>query len=66
VTFRRCAFLDNNYFGLPAQPALIVGNGVQNRLDIIECNFERNDMSTGNTIVSSKLLFSGVNIRLRN
>jgi len=52
VTFRRCDFVDNAYAGLPAQPALVVGNSLQNRISFIECNFERNDMVTNNTIVS--------------
>lgn len=52
VTFRRCDFVDNQYYGFPAQPALIVGNSLQNHIHLIECNFERNDMITNNTIVS--------------
>lgn len=53
VTFRRCDFVDNDYYGLPAQPALIVGNSAQNKLNFIECNFERNDMTTDNAKIVS-------------
>ena len=52
ITFRKCDFVDNAYAGLPSQPALVVGNSQQNRISIIECNFERNDMVTNNPIVS--------------
>jgi len=57
VTFRRCDFVDNTYFGLPAQPALIVGNSLQNHLEFYDCNFERNDMTFNNTMVGNALVF---------
>ena len=55
VTFRNCDFVDNVYAGLPAQPAIVVGNSQQNRISFIQCNFERNDMVTSNPIVSQML-----------
>jgi hypothetical protein len=44
VSFRGCHFTDNAYAGLPpAQPALIVATGSQNRLTIAYSRFEQND-----------------------
>lgn len=53
VTFLECAFDNNRYFGGPAQPALVVGNGLQNRLIFEVTTFTNNDMIFNNTQVSS-------------
>lgn len=55
VIFQRCSFVQNSFYGVPAQPALIVGNGEQNRLIIHGCWFSDNDMVSNNyAIVSEK------------
>ncbi|GAX09949.1 hypothetical protein FisN_11Lh063 [Fistulifera solaris] len=46
VTFNRCLFDANRYFGEPAQPALVVGNGRQNRLIFERTKFTNNNMKT--------------------
>jgi hypothetical protein len=46
VTFNRCLFDANRYFGEPAQPALVVGNGRQNRLIFDRTKFTNNNMKT--------------------
>jgi hypothetical protein len=51
VTIQQCEFLDNRYYGIPAQAALIVGNSKQNRLLVTDSNFTRNDMRFNNTNV---------------
>ena len=59
VTIQQCEFLDNRYYGIPAQAALIVGNSKQNRLLVTDSNFTRNDLVFNNTNVrSSELLFT--------
>lgn len=49
VTIHQCEFLDNRYYGIPAQAALIVGNSKQNHLTVTDSNFTRNDMIFNNT-----------------
>jgi hypothetical protein len=53
VTIQQCEFLENRYYGVPAQAALIVGNSKQNRLLLTDSNFTRNDMVFNNTNVRS-------------
>jgi len=49
VSFVKCQFLNNIHFGEPANGALIVGNGIQNRLSIQNTIFADNDMLFNNT-----------------
>jgi hypothetical protein len=49
VTFVECLFASNRYYGLPAQTALIVGNGRQNRIILERVQFINNDMLFNNT-----------------
>lgn len=51
LTFEYTTFSGNLYSGPPAQPAVIVGNGISNRLVIENCKFMDNDMMTNNTQV---------------
>jgi len=51
VQFVDCKFENNKYYGTPAQPSVIVGNGRQNRLIMEKNEFIANDMVTNNTIV---------------
>lgn len=51
VTIQQCEFLNNRYYGPPAQAALIVGNSKQNRLLLTDTNFTLNDMEYNNTNV---------------
>jgi Right handed beta helix region len=51
ITFSNCLF-ENNYFaGPPAQPAIVVANGMRNRLVFHDCHFVANDMLEGNAMV---------------
>ena len=52
IHFHGCDFVDNKFYRFPSLPALIVGNSMQNQLIISDCNFQRNDFMTNNTIVS--------------
>jgi hypothetical protein len=51
VTFHRCTFTNNRFAGPPAQPALVVGNGRQNRLNFRGCLFANNDIVSKNPLV---------------
>mmetsp|Transcript_60640 Transcript_60640/g.148770 ORF Transcript_60640/g.148770 Transcript_60640/m.148770 type:complete len:476 (-) Transcript_60640:93-1520(-) len=53
VTFQDCLFEDNQYFGTESHPALIVGNGEQNRIVIETTIFQYNDMIYNNTLNST-------------
>ena len=50
VTFQDCVFEDNRYFGTESHPALIVGNGEQNRIVVETTVFQNNDMIYNNTL----------------
>jgi hypothetical protein len=56
VTFEDCLFDDNIYPGPPAQPAVVVANGLQNRLIFHKTMFSNNDMVSNNTIVRTGIL----------
>mmetsp|Transcript_1923 Transcript_1923/g.3447 ORF Transcript_1923/g.3447 Transcript_1923/m.3447 type:complete len:394 (-) Transcript_1923:196-1377(-) len=49
VAFIKCQFVFNVHFGEPANGALIVGNGIQNRLTLQNSIFADNDMLFNNT-----------------
>lgn len=51
VAFEYTSFANNTYGGKPAQPAVVVGNGISNRLTFENCEFTNNDMVTGNNEV---------------
>ena len=54
VTFQDCLFEDNRYFGTESHPALIVGNGEQNRIVVETTIFQNNDMVYNNTLNSTQ------------
>jgi hypothetical protein len=49
VSFLDCLFQKNRYAGTPAQPAVIVGNGRQNRIIVDRTKFQGNDMIFNNS-----------------
>lgn len=51
VTFSNCLFENNRFAGPPAQPAIVVANGMHNRLVFHDCNFVGNDMLENNDMV---------------
>jgi Right handed beta helix region len=51
ITFSNCLFENNRFAGPPAQPAIVVANGMRNRLVFHDCNFVGNDMLEGNAMV---------------
>jgi hypothetical protein len=53
VTFERCRFHDNRYYGYGSQTSLIVGNNEQNSLLIQDTMFDNNDMTWNNTLAES-------------
>lgn len=55
VTFENCIFDQNRYYGMPAQPAVVVGNGRQNRLIIEKTMFSNNNFVVNNTKVSRRV-----------
>lgn len=46
--FKGCSFKDNAFSGFPSHPAIIVGNGEQNRITVTDSSFEDNDVATNN------------------
>jgi hypothetical protein len=53
VTFEKCRFHENRYFGYGSQTSLIVGNNEKNRIVIQSTVFNNNDMTWNNTSVES-------------
>jgi hypothetical protein len=51
VTFEKCHFRDNRYFGFGAQTSLIMGNSDQNRIKISKTIFSNNNMKWNTTTV---------------
>ena len=60
VAFEYTSFANNTYAGPPAQPAVVVGNGISNRLNFENCEFTNNDMVTGNNAVRADVRLNDV------
>lgn len=51
VRFESSSFVNNKFYGSPAQPAVVVGNGQQNHFVFSKAKFTDNDMIFNNTRV---------------
>jgi hypothetical protein len=55
VTFDKCHFRDNRYFGFGSQTSLIMGTSDQNRMKITNTVFSNNNMKWNTTSVCDDL-----------